>query len=222
VDDSRSEKAAEEVASSQRQIERPSLGPGRAVKLASPEEGRLLVRHREGDPSAFAELIERYRAPVFAYLVRCGVDPASRDDLFQDIFLKVHRAADAYRVEQPLHPWVFTIVANSVRSHFRRARVRKLVHLDGAPEEASRDASGQQELEARETAGWVETALAALPAAQREVLILCSVENLAQRDVALALSIPVGTVKTHLRRARLALAGALARRQATLKREVSS
>ena len=67
-------------------------------------ERQLLVRHRDGDPDAFEELVQRFRAPVFSYLVRCGVEPASRDDLFQEIFIKIHNASARYRAEQPLPP----------------------------------------------------------------------------------------------------------------------
>ncbi len=194
----------------------------RAMKIATPEEGQILVRHREGDADAFRELVSRYRAPVYAYLVRCGVDPSGRDDLFQDIFLKVHRAAHAYDPARPLHPWLFTIVANTVRTHFRRLRVSALVQLERAPEPSTPSDYGQQQLEAAETAGWLAEALSQLPLPQREVVLLSCVENWEQKDVAEALSIPVNTVKTHLRRARLDLAKALVRHRGKFKREVSS
>ncbi len=196
--------------------------PIRAMKIATPEEGQILVRHREGDADAFRELVSRYRAPVYAYLVRCGVDPSQRDDLFQDIFLKVHGAAHAYDPAHPLHPWMFTIVANTVRSHFRRARVRKLVQFERAPEPTTPADYGQQQLEAEEMAGWLSEAIAQLPLPQREVVLLSCLENWVQKDVAEALAIPVNTVKTHLRRARLELAKALVRRQGAFKREVLS
>lgn len=196
--------------------------PIRAMKVATPEEGQILVRHREGDADAFRELVSRYRAPVYAYLVRCGVDPSGRDDLFQDIFLKVHRAAHAYDPARPLHPWLFTIVANTVRTHFRRLRVSALVQLERAPEPSTPSDYGQQQLEAAETAGWLAEALSQLPLPQREVVLLSCVENWEQKDVAEALSMPVNTVKTHLRRARLELAKALVHHKRTFKREVSS
>ncbi len=186
-------------------------------------EGRLLVRHREGEAEAFAELVARYRAPVFGYLVRCGVEPAARDDLFQDIFLSVHNAAGSYQPERPLHPWVFTIVANAVRNHRRRMRVRRLVFPASAPEEApAADPDGYQQAEARETAGWLEQAMDRLPLAQREVLVLCAVQRLDQQEAAEILRIPVNTLKTRLRRARLTLARALARRNAAAVREEPS
>ncbi len=185
--------------------------PGRAVTA---DERELLLRHRQGEDGAFAELVARYRAPVYGYLVRCGVEPAARDDLFQEIFLKIHHAAWSYAPERSLHPWLFTIVANAVRSHARKRRVRRLVFPIGdASERESPLPDGQQLLEAQETAHWLDRALERLPQVQREVVLLCCVENLPQAEVAHMLSLRVNTVKTHLRRARLALARALGHRQ---------
>jgi RNA polymerase sigma-70 factor (ECF subfamily) len=177
------------------------------------DERQLLPRHRTGDRSAFPDLVARYRAPVYGYLARTGVAAEARDDLFQEIFLKIHKAAWSYQPERPLHPWVFTIVANTVRSHYRRHRVRQLVYAEpGGEDAASPGADSQQLLEADELAGFVDRALGSLPRAQREVLVLCCIEQLPQRDVADVLGLPLNTVKTHLRRGRLALARALADR----------
>lgn len=169
-------------------------------------EGRLLQRHRSGDRAAFASLVAEYRAPVYGYLTRCGVATADRDDLFQDVFLKIHRAAGRYRPERPLHPWVFTIVANTVRNYFRRRRVRQLVD-GGAPAADVVDPTpdGARRAEAREARRWLEEEIARLPNGQRQVLLLACVESLPLAEVAKALRVPLNTVKTRLRRARLKL-----------------
>jgi len=181
-----------------------------------------LVRHCRGDARAFAELVARYRRPVYGYLVRCGVEESARDDLFQDIFAAIHRAAATFRPERPVKPWVFAIVANTVRSHYRKTRGHAIT---AEPPELARDAAAPDShelVEAHETAAWLERAIAALPVAQREVVVLCCIEQLPQEEVADVLGAPVNTVKTHLRRARIALAQALARRRAALRREVST
>lgn len=196
-------------------------GSGRMVDQL--EGGELLVRHRGGDARAFAEFVAQYRRLVYGYLVRCGVEEAARDDLFQEVFASIHRAAATYQAERPVKPWVFAIVANVVRSYYRKARVREIVHLEVTPAEGE-DSSpdSHQWAEARETAAWIEKAIAALPFSQREVVVLCCIEQLPHDEVAAALAMPIGTVKTHLRRARLTLAQALARRRAALRREVSA
>jgi RNA polymerase sigma-70 factor (ECF subfamily) len=192
--------------------------PGRVVAL---DERRLLPRHCEGDGTAFSELVAAYRAPVYGYLVRCGIGPDARDDLFQEIFIKLHVAAHSYHPDKPLKPWVFTIVANTVRSHYRKLRVRQLVHQNDKPERPSPEPSSHDVVEALETAAWMNRVLATLPFSQREVVALSCVEKLDHKEVGAALGMPVATVKTHLHRARATLAKALARRNRRAGREVS-
>lgn len=184
---------------------------------ASPRQdaGHLLVRHRQGDGQAFDALVAEYRAPVYGYLVRCGIAEGDRDDLFQDIFVKVHRAASSYEAGRPLHPWLFTIVCNTVRTYLRRLKVRRLVFRQGddeTPEVADDRADGERRSAARQRVAQLEDELQGLSDAQRQVILLAGVEKLPLNDVAAMLRMPVNTVKTHLRRARLALAKGLARR----------
>jgi RNA polymerase sigma-70 factor (ECF subfamily) len=187
------------------------------------DEGQLLIRHLEGEPEAFARLVESYRAPVYSYLVRCGVADEDRDDLFQEIFIRIHRAADQYRVDRPLHPWLFTIVANATRNYHRHNRVREIVFTDN-PGADRRDSApdGEQLVGAKQTREWLERQIRKLPLIQREVLILTCIERLPQKQVAEVLEIPVNTLKTHLRRARLVLMEKLARRNVRARDGASS
>lgn len=190
----------------------------------APDLREPLRRHRDGDPEAFAALVGEYRRPVYSYLLRCGVVAEDRDDLFQAIFLKVHRSASQYQPDRPAHPWIFTIVANEVRTYWRRRKVRALVFAAAEapkePEDPTPD--GQRLVEARETVAWLEDEIRQLPLAQREVLILASLEGRPMSEVAEVLGIPLNTVKTHLRRARLSLSERLARRRDGKPGEVRS
>ncbi len=181
--------------------------------VSAPDERDLLLRHRAGEAGAFAGLVAGYRRPVYSYLARCGVAEADRDDLFQEIFVKIHAAAGRYEGGRALHPWLFTIVANTVRTYHRKRKVREMVFADPpAREPRAADAGGERQAMAAQTAAWLEQEIGKLPLAQREVLILTAVENLPHKDVAEILGLPVNTVKTHLRRARLTLVQRLARR----------
>lgn len=200
-------------------------GAGSATgALAGPGvSGDLLRRHRAGDREAFAALVADYRRPVYAYLIRCGIAEADRDDVFQTIFMKIHRSAASYQAGRPAHPWIFTIVANEVRSHLRRKRVRALVFAEPVAHEPPDPApDSARAVEARETAAWLEGEIRRLPLAQREVLVLAAVEGLPLLDVSQALGRPVNTVKTHLRRARLALSRKLAERDSARPAEEES
>lgn len=199
---------------------------GECARVISLPERALLERHQRGDGSAFAELVGQHRAQVFGYLVRSGVPASERDDLFQDVFLKVHRASLEAPPRGPLAPWLFTIVVNTVRSHFRKARVRSIVALDndaldGNAEQAQGPASPDAALETSRRVAWMEAQIARLPLEQREALLLCAVEGMELRDAAEAIGAPVDTVKTRLRRARLALAEARARLQSCEDKEAS-
>ncbi len=174
------------------------------------DERNWLPRHCRGEREAFGELMRAYQASVYGYLVRCGVPSASRDDVFQEIFVKIHLAAASYQPSRPLRPWLFTIAANSVRNHLRdegRHRVSGDLHAGNEP------SGGHDPLalaEIQETVAWLEQALPALPLQQREVLLLGSIGGLRLQDIASVLDIPLNTVKTLTRRARMGLARALA------------
>ena len=180
-------------------------------RIVDLEERNWLPRHCRGDREAFSALLRAYRGPVYNYLVRCGVAKTIRDDLFQDIFLRVHAAAASYLPTRPLRPWLFTIIANTVRNHLRGQRLRQAAYAEDAGEAADPRPDAQGRLEAQELMNWLEQAIADLPLSQREVLLLVTIEGLPQQEVAEILNMPLNTVKTHLRRARLTLVGALNR-----------
>lgn len=198
------------------------LSPMRSDSISTTSDRReLIARHLRGDRDAFAELIHEFKAPVYSYILRSGVGGGAEDDIFQEVFIKVHGAAASYQPERPLEPWLFTIVANTVRSHFRKVRVREL-----AQEQELRDAETEATVtvhdlaEAQETVAWLERAIQNLPLAQREAVILCGMKQLSQQDVAQILDIPLNTLKTNLKRGRDTLAQALVRRSKALRREV--
>ena len=176
------------------------------------EERTWLPRHCRGDQGAFPALLAAYRRPVYSYLVHAGVAAADRDDVFQSIFLNIHVAAGRYQPARPLAPWLFTIVANAARNYLRGRRIDHASSpVDQSPDLADPNPDPERVTEARQTVAWLVGAMAALPQAQREVLVLTTVVGLAQRDVSESLNLPLNTVKTHLRRARLALVEAFAR-----------
>ena len=177
------------------------------------ENHHLLERHLGGDTAAFPELITMYRARVYSYLVRCGVGEGTRDDLFQEVFIKVHTAAATFQTDRPFNPWLFAIVANTVRSFYRKEKINRLVYKEEVFDKKGNSPTLHEEAEARETAVWLKKAIRQLPLNQRETFLLCTTENMKQQEVAAALGVPLNTVKTNLRRAKMALARALAERK---------
>ena len=190
------------------------------LKALSRDERELLPRYAEGDRAAFEELVHRFRAPVYGYIIRCGVPSAAADDLFQDVFFSVHRAAASYRPTQPLKPWLFTITANAVRSHFRKRSVWARVFSPAEMAESQAPEPGLQVArEGAELADFLDGHMRDLPLKQREVVVLCCVEQLSLEETAAALAMPLESVKTNLKRGRAALQKALDRRDLREKRE---
>lgn len=191
-----------------------SHGP-RVVNL---EELQWLPRHARGDSEAFPALMSAYRAPVWNYLARCGVNLQLREDLFQDIFLKIHQSAPSYRAAWPLRPWIFTIAANTLRNHVRdRQRHRQFfapVAPDEAPDPPDPRPRADENAVIAETKAWLDKAIMLLPFSQREVLVLVTLESLPLKEVAAILRVSQNTVKTRLRRARLKLADMLTAHEA--------
>jgi len=182
------------------------------------EERNWLPRHVGGDTEAFEQLMTAYRGFVLTLLWRYGVDHESRDDLFQEIFIKIHQAAASYRPSQALRPWLVTITLNTLRNHrrkqFRQSRfLSRLFNMARHDIPSRQNPGADQMVEQKTTVLWLEGRIKNLPERQREVLVLSTMKGLSMKDIARVMALPVNTIKTHLRRARLALAKDLDRRE---------
>jgi RNA polymerase sigma-70 factor (ECF subfamily) len=176
------------------------------------EERSWLTAHRRGDPQAFAKLMQAYRKPLYSFLVRQGLEPQLCDDLFQEIFLKIHKSAHQYQASRPLSPWVFTIAVNTLRDHQRKKSVplaavtlvEDVVDVQPTPERSADLAA---------TMDWLHQAMGDLPQAQAEALNLSLVKGLKIKEIGAVLGLPVNTIKSHLRRAKQTLLSAFQSRQ---------
>ena len=160
-----------------------------------------------GDQQAFSELYERHSQAIYNYLFRRLADWSEAEDLTAVVFLEAFRhRRDVVVVDGKLLPWLYGIATNVLRNR-RRAqwRHRRLVaQLEAQPRRAAEpdaDARAQAAAQMRE----VLEHLSRLPRAQRDVLALCVWSGLSYEEAALALAIPVGTVRSRLARARATL-----------------
>ena len=186
-------------------------------------ERNWLPRHCRGDEQAFEQLLLAYRNFVYNYLYRYGIEKHNRDDLFQDIFLKVHQSASRYRPSEPLRPWLVSIVLNTVRNFHRdRGRRKHFMahfktlsgnHPSATPDWQSHQSGLDEQVEQQSTVMWLEHQIRTLPERQRKVLVLSTLKGMRMKEIAKVMTLPENTVKTHLRRARLALAESLADRE---------
>src|SRR5437588_7828886 len=90
----------------------------------------LMVRYRDGDVRAFEVLLGRHRKAVFNYILRFVHDPAQSEDLMQETFLRVIKAAHSYEQQSKFTTWLYTIARNLCVDQSRRARHRKAQSLD--------------------------------------------------------------------------------------------
>jgi RNA polymerase sigma factor (sigma-70 family) len=167
-------------------------------------DGEAMAASRR-DPSAFAALFDRHAVAVHRYLDRrLGRDRA--DDLLAEVFRIAFERRDSYRAEQSsARPWLFGIASNLVLKAHRheRRRLRALARLSAIPVGAASELERVEEtLDARVDVATVAAALLDLDARDREVVILVAWEGFSHDDVALALGIPTGTVRSRLHRAR--------------------
>ncbi|MFQ5527993.1 MAG: sigma-70 family RNA polymerase sigma factor [Thermoanaerobaculia bacterium] len=180
-----------------------------------------VARAIKGSQEAYARLVAAYQRPLFSVIVRMVRDPALAEDLTQESFVKAFRALESFDTSRKFSSWLFTIAHNTTIDHVRRRQV-STVPLDGSNREdddrglahlaVATDASPEEDMAHRELAGDLETALTRLRPEYAEVLVLRFQQDLSYEEIAEITCLPLGTVKTHLYRARKALAEALEKR----------
>lgn len=189
-------------------------GTDQEVLSASSSDGltdeQLLVAYREGDRDAFVKLVERYRSDLMHFLVRFLGSRASAEDVFQEAFLQVHLSMDSFDAQRRFKPWLFTIAANKARDHHRRRKRREAVSLSTPiGQSEGRDAQIVDLLECETTEPdsgllqeerevMVKQIVDGMPAHYREILLLSYFQRLSYNQIADALNIPLGTVKSRL------------------------
>lgn len=183
------------------------------------EERSLFVRHCAGERDAFPKIFELFKKRVWTYILRMNVQPSYREDLFQEVFLKVHAGRNQYQSDRPLAPWIMKITVNTVLDHFKKHEINPTERDPELIQSSIADAS--QLLSAEQLTFWVNEQIAALPLPQREAIALCCFKDVQQTEGAELLGIPVATLRTNLGRARKALTEALLRREREIEREAS-
>jgi len=152
-----------------------------------------------GDRDAFQCLFLRFGPKIKALMIRGGADSATAEDLAQDAMLTLWRKSKLYSPERgTVAAWVFTIARNLRIDRLRRQSPQVFEDIDELHLEAP-IASGEEETEMRQRNNLISQALAALPSDQRRVIEMSFVQDMAQTDIAQALDLPLGTVKSRIR-----------------------
>jgi RNA polymerase sigma-70 factor (ECF subfamily) len=162
-------------------------------------ERELVERCRSGDERAFQELVDRYKDLVFALIARTVQERSRAEDLAQDVFLRIHRGLPYFRGEARLSTWIYRIVANAVMQDHGRERPTASIDDERGARAASASDRQFNDLEVRDR---LEKAIARLPANYRLLVAAHYLRGVQYDELAEALQLPLGTVKTQLYRAK--------------------
>jgi RNA polymerase sigma-70 factor (ECF subfamily) len=180
------------------------------------DDERFLERLRQRDEAAFAELVERNQGPIYRLLLRMLRSPAEAEDVAQDVFVSAFKALDNFRGDSALSTWLYRIAQNHGKNRIKylarrsrdtaRAPIPRDEGTPGNSAHGPEDAQPDSTALAHEAERHIDQALRMLEDEQRELLALRDVEHLSYDEIVQLTGLPLGTVKSRLHRARLALA----------------
>jgi len=169
------------------------------------DEHVLLARCRQGDEAAFRELVDQYKGLVFALITRSIANRARAEEVAQDVFLKVHKGLPYFRGESRLSTWIYRIVVNALsqeRPDLAGISLDDEGDGDGPRWEPASDDRAFGDLVLRDR---LQKAIEQLPVRYQVLINGHYMKGMRYEELAEALDLPMGTVKTHLHRAKRAL-----------------
>ncbi len=171
---------------------------------------KTIKRCKRGEEEAFAEILARYRAPIYSLCYRMTRNSEDARDLAQEVFIKVFGLLDRFDENYAFSSWLFRIATNHCIDYLRRNRLRFL-SLDGVPGKDGEDYElqlphkGPQPdtvLERKQAVQRLEEVIAELPPHYKAVTLLRHDQQLSYEEIAEILHLPLGTVKARIHRAR--------------------
>jgi len=177
----------------------------------SPSDGDLMDRLVRGELDVLGTLYLRHGDAVLRFLCRTLLDAQAAEDLCQEVFLAVPRAAAAgrYREEGRLRPWLIGIASRKARAWRRRQWIREIAFRRFIREKSSPGFPQDDPAESKQGIERIAEALSRLPHSQREALMLQVGEDMTGAQIAETLGVSHSSVRVRLHRARLALRAAL-------------
>jgi RNA polymerase sigma-70 factor (ECF subfamily) len=184
------------------------------MSVGANEDAILIERSQQGDRSAFDLLIRKYERRAYQFAFRLTKNSEEAADVVADSFVRVHSALKSFKGQSAFTTWLYRILTNCFLDIRKKERSRPSVSLEAALHTEEGDLERQiedeaptpaDEAEARERQAVVESAIDRLPEYQRAMIVMYHGEGLAYEEIAEALDLPIGTVKSRLNRARLSL-----------------
>jgi RNA polymerase sigma-70 factor (ECF subfamily) len=184
----------------------------------------LVRRCQSGDAAAWEEIVRQFNRRIYNICYRFTGSADDAQDLTQEVFIKVYRTLSSYDLDKgSFQTWVTTMTRNLLVDHFRKSKQDRVTDSMDEPATSEDDSlslsdqiedrgpSPDERLRARETQEFVQKALQKLSPELREAVILRDLQDMDYRDIALALKVPEGTVKSRINRGRTELARLLSR-----------
>jgi len=177
------------------------------------DDNELIRKYLDGDSLAFEALVERYLQRVYNFSLRIVKNPDDASDLTQETFILVLRKLHTFRGESKFSTWLYSVASNVCRDSLRRRK--PLLSLSESPfleetvaaqNRAFSDDSPEDSVERKEIRAEVKKCIAGLPLEYRLVIVLHDIQGLSYNEIAEALKISIGTVKSRLSRGRMRLA----------------
>lgn len=190
-------------------------------ELERATERALIQRCKNGDVGAFDELYNRYEKRVFNCAFHICGNYHDASDITQEAFIRVFHSILTFRGDANFLTWIYRIVTNVYLDERKKSKAHRQTSLDEFIELDENSVTRQivdenplpaEIVETKERAEIVQTAINALPEYQRIIVTLYHVDSLSYDEIAEILQLPIGTVKSRLNRARLALAEILGAR----------
>lgn len=175
-------------------------------------DAALMLRVKRGDRMAFAELVEKYKQPLFNFICRTLRDEAESEDLAQNVFLQVYKSRQRYQHTAKFSTWLFTIARNLCLNEIRRRSRHPAESLEESHSEHEEQPQRQYEDKKiflpvenvlhGELAKKIEEAIAELPETQRTAILLCRQDELSYEEIAEILGCSLSATKSLIHRGR--------------------
>lgn len=196
-------------------MDHPRAEFGAAKAEAESSDEQLMTAFARGSNDAFTELFARYKQPIFGFFWRRVADRAQAEELTQETFVAVIRAAPRYEQSAQFRTFLYAIALKILRAYRRKAAFRAT--FLGAPGEHAEPAAESGLV----TQVFMREAIRKLEDMDREILLLREFEQLDYAEIAELLNLPVNTVRSRLFRARTALRELLSENAPSSGRELS-
>ncbi len=179
------------------------------LQNAKPSDAALVARARKGDQAAFEQLVRRHQHYVFNVAYRVLNDTTEAEDIAQEAFVRAWRGLPDFRSQAKFTTWLYRIVHNLCLNRLPGLQ-HDLLQIEPLEDMLNDPAPSPHDLfEARERVAFLHAELEQMPHKYRLVLTLRYLQDLTYDEIADVLDLPMGTVKTHIHRARQMLVGRL-------------